>query len=141
MDITYNLLKLKGATCDDLDLFEREFGRGPAPLDDETAIKYAGEFDLDWAAANLFPALARRLYETAQADAWVDCEKVYGTAWAKYEKVRNTASAEYEKVCKPARAEYEKARAWAEYQKVYDTAWAEYEKAVALAFVRIAREL
>ncbi len=104
MKITAELLRKYDPCKEELKFFVEEFGEGPAPLDDETAERYADYFDFNWAAKKLFPA----------------------PVYAEYRKITNVAYAEYEKISDVAYAEY---------------ACTEFNKKIALAFVRIAREL
>ena len=99
MKITARMLQAKGACTDQVTLFRTLFPKG-GTVTRAMCIKYAQDFDFEWAAWNLLSAPARAEYQRVQAP-----------ARAEYERVTDAARAEYERVQAPALAEYQRTMA------------------------------
>ena len=82
--ITLALLKEKGACADQVRLFRKHFGDGPAPLNKKTALAMASVFDFHWAANNLLAAPAGKAYNEASATAGKVYIEACAPAWDVY---------------------------------------------------------
>jgi hypothetical protein len=97
MRITAEMLREKGARCDQVGIFEEEWPDG-AEVTLEHCLR-AAELSLDfgWAARQLLPPSARAEYEKASAPAWDECRKASASAWEVYRKAEIAALDEYRK--------------------------------------------
>ena len=114
--ITLKMLEEVEACRSQVVLFERLFGDS-TPVTEELCVKYASDFNFDFAAN-----------EFLTDPAWDEYEKVRGAALAEYEKVSVAALDEYWNVIDAARDEY---------RKTEEAAWSEYKKTKAITFCRL----
>ena len=105
MQITVELLKQLGATCEQVQTFAREWPDGAEVTPESVARAVELKLDIDWLA----------------------CRVLKGKALAEYERVADAALDEYERVTAPALDEYERVRAAAldEYERVRAAAFLE----------------
>ena len=89
MQITVELLKQLGATCEQVQTFAREWPDGAEVTPESVARAVELKLDIDWLA----------------------CRVLKGKALAEYERVADAALDEYERVTAPALDEYERVRA------------------------------
>jgi len=120
MNITLSLLKSKRACDDQVRLFRIHFGEGPAPLDDDTALRMASVFDFDWAAQKLLSPEGLKAYVEDTALLWKTYDDANAPLWKAY--VEDTALL------------------WKTYYDAKAPMWKAYKEAKALAFVAIARK-
>jgi hypothetical protein len=74
--ITLQMLVEAGACQDQVDLFEKLFGKSVVPTR-ELALKHAGQFRWHWASENLLTSRSLKAYDRAIAPAW----KAFEAAW------------------------------------------------------------
>ena len=89
MQITVELLKQLGATCEQVQTFAREWPDGAEVTPESVARAVELKLDIDWLA----------------------CRVLKGKALAEYKRVRASALAEYERVRASALAAYKRATA------------------------------
>ena len=140
MDITYALLKKKGACSSQLALFHKAFRDNPAPLGDATGIKYAGVFDFGWAATHLFPTPVLKSYQDAEKSLQAE----YEAARAPLLKAYRTAERSLYDAYGASKLPWEsylaiKDSLWEDYEAAKDPLLEQYHTALALTFVRLAR--
>ena len=97
MKITKRLLKRKGATCDQVDIFAKEWPRGCEVTLENVTRAVALGLDIDWAAENLLTAAAWAEYnDKATAASWDEYNKYNKArvaAWDEYVKATAAAAA------------------------------------------------
>ena len=119
MNITTQLLRDRGACESQIYTFATFFGEGPAPLDDETAIRYAAVFNWDWAAQHLLPAAV-----AAEQTAFDKISKATG-------ETSHDNPITYQQATNPALVAL---------AKTSTAAWDVHKATIAAAFVKLARE-
>jgi hypothetical protein len=88
--ITLKMLKKAGACQDQVDLFEKLFGKSVIPTR-ELALEHASDFDFQWAAENLLTSQSLKAYEKTEALAWKAYKKATALALKACEEARALA--------------------------------------------------
>ena len=136
--ITLKMLEEVEACPDQVVLFKKLFGDS-TPVTEELCVKYASDFDFDFAAEKFLTEAALGKYEKVSIVSWKECEKVSAAAWSLYRRVRDAALNEYEKAEDVVWKEYRKVidAAFNEYKKTKAATCLEYRKTIALTFCRL----
>ena len=86
--INANRLAELGACEPEIDRFLEIFGDDDAPLTVETAVKYAADFNWNWAAENLLTPSLWRTYQEAEIPLWRIYLETNATPWHALQEVR-----------------------------------------------------
>jgi len=111
MQITVELLKQLGATCEQVQTFAHEWPDGTDVTPESVARAVNLKLDIDWLACRVLKGKALAEYCRVADAAWAAYCQVTDAAWAAYCRVRASALAEYERVRASALAAYKRATA------------------------------
>ena len=95
--LTSRKLELLRACSSQVALF-KELGGDTKEITTALCIKYADQFDWNWAARHLLSPPAWAEYERVRAPAWAEYKRVEAPVWAEYKRVEAPALAEYKRV-------------------------------------------
>ena len=109
MRVTAELLRAKDACEDQVDLFESLFPAG-VEITHELCVKYAGDFDWNWATNNLLPIRVLADYDAKNAMVWADYEAKHVALWADYDAKYAAIWKDYDAKHDALRADYEAER-------------------------------